>query len=57
MDHYFLHKLALSPLLSTSPKEEFKTIASQIESIGEQTFLKFLAQNMLTPLWHNPGTI
>lgn len=48
-DPYHLHRLALSPLLSSSPLEEFKTIASQIEYIDEQNLLKFLAQNMLTP--------
>ena len=52
MDPYSLHKLALSPILSPSPQEEFKTLAKQIHEIGEQTFLEFLAQNMLTPLWH-----
>lgn len=52
MDPYFLHKLALKPLLSQSPKEEFKTIATQIKHIGENAFLHFLALNMLTPLWH-----
>ena len=52
MDPYLLHKLSLSPLLSPDLREEFKTIASQIHEIGEKPFLKFLAQNMLTPLWH-----
>ncbi len=52
MDPYLLHRLALKPLLSLNPQEEFKTIAPQIKEIGEDRFLKFLAFNMLTPLWH-----
>ena len=52
MDPYYLHKLALSPLLSPNPPEEFKTIADRIDKIGEITFFGFLAHNMLTPLWH-----
>jgi hypothetical protein len=52
MDPYLLHRLALKPLLSPSPREEFKTIADKIHEIGEDRFLKFLASNMLTPLWH-----
>jgi hypothetical protein len=52
MDPYFLHKLAISPLLSSDPQEGFKTIAAQIESIGEDTFLHFLSYNMLIPLWY-----
>ena len=51
-DPYLLHRLALKPLLSPSPWEEFKAIADKIHAIGEDRFLKFLAFNMLTPLWH-----
>jgi hypothetical protein len=51
MDPYFLHKLSLSPLFSPNPQEEFKTIAAQIQDIGEVQFLDFLSHNMLIPLW------
>jgi hypothetical protein len=50
-DPYFLHRLALKPLLSPTPQEEFKTIAAQIQEIGEDSFLDFLSYNMLIPLW------
>lgn len=51
MDHYLLHKLCISPLLSTSPEEEFKTIAKQLHHIGEANLLDFLSYQMLAPLW------
>ena len=51
-DPYHLHKLALKPLLSSSPSQELKTSATEINLTGENTFLQFLAINLLTPLWH-----
>jgi len=51
-DPYHLHRLALKPLLSSTPFEEFKSIAEQLDLIGEDVFLRFLSFNMLTPLWH-----
>jgi hypothetical protein len=51
MDPYFLHRLAIKPLLSPSPLEEFKTIATQIQDIEEDLLLDFLSYNMLIPLW------
>ena len=52
MDPYLFHKLALSPLIKSIAEEEFESIADQIGKIGENTFFRFLAINLLTPLWH-----
>jgi len=60
MDPYFLHRLAIKPLLSSNPLEEFKTNADQVQNIGEDSFqyplegcqfIDFLSHNMLIPMW------
>jgi hypothetical protein len=51
-DPYRFHRLALSPLLSDKPAEAFNNTREALRKKEEQSFLLFVLQNGLGPLWH-----
>ncbi|WOJ94271.1 nucleotidyltransferase family protein [Congregibacter variabilis] len=52
-DPYFIHRIALSPLLHGNSKEVLALNLSKVGVIGEDTFVSFIAQQGLAPLWHD----
>ena len=51
-DPYFLHRIALRPLLPSACEENLFESCKKIKQIGESTFANFLEQQGLASMWH-----